>query len=574
MKLDAILHVPMSKYCHGLDEKHIVYRMRSAKGDLKRVTLYYGDTACRVTPIIFTPVPMELVASDLLHDYWQVIVDSPYNRVYYYFEMDDGNETKLYYGNVFTDYLVDDRSQYFKLPFNHRADIAKVPDWLHDAVVYNIFPDSFATSHKYISLDPTELDYNGQTVKGKLGGTLRGVTENVNYLKDLGINCVYVNPIFAAGEYHKYDLLDYFHVDPVFGGDEAFREMVDTLHANGIRIIIDGVFNHCGWYFFAFDDVVRNQEKSKYCDWFYHLEVPVERPETPEIYPSYACFAYERMMPKLDTANPEVMNYFCKVGRFWVEEFGIDGWRLDVASEVDDGFWRAFRKAVKEVNPDALLIGEVWESANHWLQGDMFDSAMNYDFRKHCNLFFAERSIDAADFAGRITNMLMRYRVQTVPVQLNLLDSHDVSRFLSLCNSDTTNYKLAILFMMTFLGMPTVFYGDELGIQGILEEEYRHPMPWNGGDAELRAFFKKAIAMRKKFAALRRGAFRMVSAEAGDGLIAYTRKLDNEVITVCINHGKMSIELPEIKGTLYWANGLNDRALEANSFAVFFSCEE
>ena len=573
MKLDAILHVPMSEYCHGLDEKHIVYRMRSAKGDLKCVTLYYGDTACRVTPIIFSPVPMELVASDLLHDYWQAIVDSPYNRVYYYFEMDDGNETKLYYGDVFTDRLVDDRSQYFKLPFNHRSDIAKVPDWVHDAVVYNIFPDSFATAHKHISLEGAQLDYNGQTVKGKLGGTLRGVAENVDYLKDLGINCVYVNPIFAAGEYHKYDLLDYFHVDPVFGGDEAFREMVDILHANGIRIIIDGVFNHCGWYFFAFDDVVKNQEKSQYCDWFYHLEFPVERPETPEIYPTYACFAYERMMPKLDTANRSVRDYFCKVGRYWVEEFGIDGWRLDVASEVDDGFWRAFRKAVKEVNPDALLIGEVWESANHWLQGDMFDSAMNYDFRKHCNLFFAEAAIDAADFAGRITNMLMRYRVQTVPAQLNLLDSHDVSRFLSLCNGDTTKYKLAILFMMTFVGMPTVFYGDELGIQGILEEEYRHPMPWNGGNIGLCAFFKKAIAMRQKFAALRRGDFRMVSAEQGSGLIAFTRKLGNQIVTVCINHGEECAELPEINGSLYWSGDLNDRTLGASGFAVFSSCE-
>ena len=571
MKLDAILHIPMSEYCHGLDENRIVYRMRSAKGDLKSVTLYYGDTACRVTPIIFTPVPMELVASDLLHDYWQVIVDSPYNRVYYYFELDDGNETKLYYGDVFTDHLVDDRSQYFKLPFNHRADIAKVPDWVHDAVVYNIFPDSFATSHKQISLKSTEMEYNGQTVKGKLGGTLRGVTENVDYLKDLGINCVYVNPIFAAGEYHKYDLLDYFHVDPVFGGDEAFREMVDTLHANGIRIIIDGVFNHCGWYFFAFDDVVRNQEKSQYCDWFYHLEFPVVRPETPEIYPSYACFAYERMMPKLDTANPEVRDYFCRVGCYWVEEFGIDGWRLDVASEVDDSFWRAFRRAVKEVNPDALLIGEVWESAGHWLQGDMFDSAMNYDFRKHCNLFFAEASIDAADFAGRIANMLMRYRVQTVPAQLNLLDSHDVSRFLSLCNGDTTKYKLAILFMVTFVGMPTVFYGDELGIQGVLEEEYRHPMPWNGGDTGLRDFFKKTIAMRHDLPPLRRGTFRMVSAEQGSGLIVFARKLGKQTVTVCINNGKGSAELPEITGYLYWADGLEDRTLAEHGFAVFSS---
>lgn len=571
MKLDSVLHIPMSEYCHGLDEKRIVYRLRCARDDLKKVTLAYGDTACRVTPIIFTPVPMEKVASDALYDYWQVIVESPYNRVYYYFVLDDGETTKLYYGDVFADQHVIDRSQYFKLPFNHRADIADVPDWVHDAVVYNIFPDSFATSHQHISLKPTQIDYHGQVVKGKLGGTLRGVAENVDYLKDLGVNCVYVNPIFAAGEYHKYDLLDYFHVDPCFGGDEAFREMVDTLHANGIRIIIDGVFNHCGWYFFAFDDVVKNQEKSKYCDWFYHLEFPVERPETPEIYPTYACFAYERMMPKLDTANPEVRNYFCEVGRYWVKEFGIDGWRLDVASEVDDGFWRAFRKAVKEENPEALLIGEVWETAKHWLQGDMFDSAMNYDFRKHCNLFFAERTIDAFDFSSRVTDMLMRYKLQITPAQLNLLDSHDVSRFLSLCNGDTQRYKLALVFMMTFIGMPTIFYGDELGIQGVLEEEYRHPMPWNGGDRDLHGFVKKVIAMRHELAPLRRGFFRMLQANKNSKLLMFERELEGHTVTVYINNDDVTFSLPKETKEVYLSEGLSDSSLKPRGFAIISS---
>ncbi len=569
MKLDAIVHIPMSEYCHGLDEKRIVYRLRCAPGNLKQVTLHYGDTACRVTPIIFTPVPMERIASDLHHDYWQVVVESLYERVYYYFELDDGTETVLYYGDVFTDHLVDDRSQYFKLPFNHRADIARVPDWVHDAVVYNIFPDSFATARRYISGESTALTYGGQTVRGKLGGTLRGVAENADYLAELGINCVYVNPIFAAGEYHKYDLLDYFHVDPVFGGDEAFREMVDALHARGIRVIIDGVFNHCGWHFFAFEDVIRNQEKSEYCDWFYRLRFPVVRPQTPEEYPNYACFAYERMMPKLNTANPAVCDYLCRVGRYWVEEFGIDGWRLDVASEVDDGFWRSFRKTVKDVNPEAILIGEVWESANHWLQGDMFDSTMNYDFRKHCNLFFAEKCIDAADFSGRITHMLMRYRAQMVPAQLNLLDSHDVSRFLSVCNGDTGAYKLAILFLMSFAGMPTVFYGDELGIRGIQESEYRAPMPWDGGDSGLYAFFREAIALRHRLVALRRGDFRMISAERGSDLIVFRRCAHRQNVTVCINRGNRTVTLPEIYGTPHWAQGLGEKTLDAQGFAIF-----
>ena len=568
MKLDAILHIPMSEYAHGLDENHIVFRLRCAKGDLKQCTLYYGDTACRVTPIIFTPVPMEPVLCDRYHDYYQVILNSPYQRLYYYFELDDGKETVLYYGDVFTDHLVDDRSEYFKLPFNHRADIAKVPDWVHDAVVYNIFPDSFASARNHISCRPSRQLYHGMPVSSRLGGTLWGTAENAGYLQELGINCVYLNPIFTAGEYHKYDLLDYYHADPCFGGDGALRAMVDEFHRCGIRVIIDGVFNHCGWYFFAFDDVVRNQERSKYKDWFYNLEFPVVRPADPETYPAYACFGYERMMPKLDTSNPDVRDYFVAVGAYWVREFDIDGWRLDVASEVDDGFWRAFRKAVKAEKPDALLIGEVWESAGHWLGGDMFDSTMNYDLRKHCRLFFAERSIDAAEFSGRLTNMLTRYRMQLLPAQLNLLDSHDVSRFLSLCSGDVRPYRLAILFLMSFVGMPTIFYGDELGVQGLVEEEYRAPMPWQGGDRSLWAFFHRAVAMRHQLTPLRRGDFRIVHASHDSGMLAFSRSFSGETVSLCLNCSEKPADLPAVPGTIYWEEGLENGHLTGFGFAI------
>lgn len=574
MRLDAVLHNPMSQYAYGTDERHITYRLRCAKGDLKRVTLYYGDTACRVTPIIFTAAPMEIVLWDQLHDYWQITVDSEYERVYYYFELFDGENTVLYYGDVFTDHLVDDRSQYFKLPFNHRADIARVPDWVHEAVVYNIFPDSFATARRYVSEAPTQGTHAGQTVRGRLGGTLKGITENIDYLKDLGVNCVYVNPIFAAGEYHKYDLLDYFHVDPCFGGDKAFKELVDALHHNGMRIIVDGVFNHCGWNFFAFEDVVRNQEKSEYRDWFYRLTFPVSKPQSPEDYPGYACFAYERMMPKLDTSNPKVRDYFCDVGRYWIREFHIDGWRLDVASEVNDGFWRDFRKAVKEIDPDALLIGEVWESAGHWLCGDMFDSTMNYDFRKHCELFFAQGRIDAAEFGGRVAGMLTRYRHQMVPAQLNLLDSHDVGRFLSLCGGRIEKYRLAVLFMMSFIGMPAIFYGDELGMDGVLEEEYRRPMPWNAGNELLHAFFKRAIEMRRLLPALRRGDFRIGSADAGSGMLVFSRRYGAQTVTVALNAGPAPACLPPIAGQIYWAEGLTENAVSPYGFAVIVDGSE
>lgn len=568
MNYAAIEHRPVSEYCHGLDENHIVYRLRCARGDMERVTLSYGDTACRVTPIIFTPVEMELAASDEYHDYWQAVVESKYYRVYYYFTLYgvDGEWT-YYYGDEFTKSLVDDRSEYFKLPINHRADIARVPDWARDAVVYNIFPDSFASGEASISCSGGEAVHNGQRVRGRLGGTLDGVAANAKYIRGIGFNCVYLNPIFAAGEYHKYDTVDYMHVDPCFGGDEAMKRMVHAMHAEGIRVIIDGVFNHCGWHFWAFEDVIKNQERSRYCDWFYGLTIPVERPADPDAYPGYTTYAYERMMPKLNTANREVREYLCGVGQYWIEEFGVDGWRLDVASEVDDGFWRAFRSAVKAVKSDALLVGEVWETARHWLDGDMFDSTMNYDFRKHCRRFFAEGTLDAHGFAARCADMLMRYKLQMTGVQMNLLDSHDVSRFLSVCGGDKRRYRLAVLFLMGFVGMPMLFYGDELGMEGVAELDYRSPMPWNGGDTDLQDFVRRAIALRSERIELRRGDFRVVSAMSGSGLFIFERRYEGKTVTVCLNASDAA-EPAQPDGKTLWAEGLENGVLAPWGFAV------
>lgn len=509
MNFEAIQHIPMSQQAHGIDPNHVVFRLRAGRDDLKHCTLFYADRACRLTPVIFSSVEMQVEAQDEWFDYFQVILESPYKRICYYFELDDGTQKLLYYGDFFTDHRVDDRSEYYQLPFNHPADIAAPPAWAQDAVVYNIFPDSFATGRRFISGKSSEKEWNGQITRGKLGGTLRGVIENLDYIQELGATCIYMNPIFAAGEYHKYDLLDYHHIDPCFGTDEDFRQLVNDGHARGMRVIIDGVFNHVGWNFFAFDDVVRNGENSKYKNWFYHLQFPVERPEDPETYPTYECFGYERMMPKTNTCNPEVQEYFCEVGRYWVREFDIDGWRLDVASEINDGFWRAFRQAVKEEKAECILIGEVWETAQHWLNGDIFDSTMNYDFRKHCRRFFAEQSIDAAEFDARVTNMRMRYKLPVLYAQLNLLDSHDVSRFYSLCEKDPARMQLAVLFQMTFTGIPSVFYGDERGIYGLQEAEYRHEMTWSQEPPPLAEFYKKAMHLRTEHPALCRGSYHM-----------------------------------------------------------------
>lgn len=568
MNKNSILHIPMSEYAHGIADNKVVIRLRTARDDINKCTLFYGDRSCRNTPVDFSFQEMEVVAQDEFFDFYETTLVDCYKRLCYYFKLEKGGEGILYYGDLFSNQTVDDRSEYYQFPYNHKADIASPPKWVKDAVVYNIFPDSFATSKKYISEKPTQKTYENQIVNGKLGGTINGITQNLDYIKDLGFNTIYMNPIFTAGEYHKYDLLDYFHIDPCFGTNEDFKNLVKTAHDMGIKVIIDGVFNHCGWKFFAFQDVVKNGEKSKYKDWFNNLSFPVIIPDNIDDYPEYECFGYERMMPKMNTSNPEVIEYFCKVCKYWIREFNIDGWRLDVASEVNTDFWRAFRKAAKGENPEVVMIGEVWETAKYWLDGTQFDSTMNYDFRKHCKYFFAQNEIDALEFDTRITNMRMRYRKNILYAQLNLLDSHDVSRFYSLCEENSDKIKLAILFQMTFIGTPCVFYGDEQGLSGIKESEYRQKMIWNNN--RLFDFYKKAIALRNEKEVLRSGDYKTISAQKGSKIYSYCRYINDRKIYVALNAGENTETLPKefSDKMIIWEKGVEGNLIKGYGFLI------
>lgn len=566
---EAVLHIPMSEYAYAVDDVKYVFRLRAAREDLTACTIYLGDTACRQTPIIFTPFPMKVVAKDEYFDYFEAKLNSPYHRIYYYFLLKKGEEEIYYYSGFFRERLVDDRSEYYKLPFNRREDIVRIPEWVNEAVIYNIFPDSFATGREYISSQKKKKTLGKQETQSKHGGTIKGISENAVYFKQLGINCIYLNPLFAAGEYHKYDTIDYKKIDPCFGTNEDFREMVTTLHREGIKVIIDGVFNHCGWHHPAFEDVLLKGETSKYKDWFYRLDYPVRVPDNPEEIPAYECFAYERMMPKLNTANPQTREYLLEAAVYWVKEYDIDGWRLDVASEVNDAFWREFRKRIKEIKPDCFVIGEVWESAGHWLDGSMFDSTMNYDFRKYCMYFMALEEWDAFQFDAGVTHMRMRYREKLCQAQMNLLDSHDVSRFLSVCGENKDKLCLAAVFQMCFIGVPTIFYGDEQGISGVFEDEYRRPMRWDG-NTELFAFYQELIAVRRENSVLQFGEYRTLQAKKGARLYAFERKLGERAIEVYLNAGATPVMTdPKEKGKILMQRGWKKGRLEGYGFLIF-----
>ena len=557
MEYASVLHIPLSQYAFAEAENRLVIRIRIKKGDLTECFLYYADRVCKKTPIEFQEIRMDICAKDEYFDYYEAKVESSYNRICYYFKLIKKEEWTYYYADRFTKSLpdtwigervVDGRSEYYQYPFILRKEIPDVPAWFKSAVVYNIFPDSFANGKRNLCIRSKDFfPEEGTSCKTGLGGTIKGITQNLDYIQDMGFTCIYLNPVFTAGEYHKYDVLDYYHIDPCLGSDEEFRELVDKLHERGMKLIIDGVFNHCSWKFFAFEDVVKKGKESRYCDWFYHLVFPVVRPETPEEMPGYTCFAYERKMPKLNTSSEEVQDYFSRVGAYWIREYHVDGWRLDVANEIDKNFWRRFRRAVKKEDPNAVLIGEVWEDAQVWLKGDLFDSVMNYDFRRICKEYLTADCPDAVKAAWQFERMRLRYPTSIVNGQLNLLDSHDVPRFLSLCGGETDLWKLACVLLMLMPGVPSLFYGDEKGIMGVTEEEYRQSMIWEDKE-NFCGLIKELTGIRKGY----------MDAEAEyiplweyieDGLFSFCRKNKNRRLAVFVNAGREEkiVDLPNAK---------------------------
>ena len=387
----TIYHRPLSEYAFALDDTHYVFRLRTGKGETLSCKFYYADRAIMTPDLEFFCVPMEKFREDQYFDWYEIRLETSFERIAYYFELFNGSESLCYYGDCYEMIGQPNRADYFQLPFNHRADRLVVPEWTKDAIVYNIFPDSFADGKRTIS---------GNSAVG-LGGTIKGITENLDYIASMGFNCIYMNPIFKAESYHRYDTLDYYEIDPQMGTKDDLKTMVEQAHSLGIRVILDGVFNHISSSHFMFRDVLEHGQDSEYYDCFYQL------PEYPEVpnpgeYPKYTCFSYVSNMPKTNTANPYLRQYFCDVGTYWIREFDIDGWRLDVANELDHGFLQAFRTAVKEAKPDALIVGEVWENAAHYLNGDMLDSAMNYDFRRYCRRFFAEETVRAEIFDANV----------------------------------------------------------------------------------------------------------------------------------------------------------------------------
>ena len=431
----------------------------------------------------------------------------------------------------------------------------QTPDWVKNAVFYQIFPDRFNRSPRMKHERGIKFKEWGSPPdeQGYQGGDLYGIVDKLDYIKELGITALYLNPIFSAASNHRYNAYDFMEVDPLLGGEAALRELLDEAHKRDIRVVLDGVFNHCGRGFWAFNHILENGGNSPYIDWFTIHGFPLHAYDADGTKPNYASWWNNASLPKFNTNNLGVRDYIFKVARHWLE-FGMDGWRLDVPEEIqDDSFWREFRQVVKSVNPDAYIVGEIWHEAAHWLQGDMFDAVMNYQLTgpvlnffgaEHLNLFWKHtdvhlKPIDAETFRKDIDTMYGHYDWEINYAQMNMIDSHDMPRALWLVYDNKPAHRLIVLCQMTLPGSPCVYYGDEIGMSAGTDPFCREAFPWEkpeSWDASLREFYGQMIALRNSHPALRTGDFGFILAEGK--VAAYRRRLGNEEIVVAFNAGK------------------------------------
>jgi glycosidase len=438
-----------------------------------------------------------------------------------------------------------------------RTALDRPPAWAADAVFYQIFPDRFARSPHVPK--PTNLEEwdSPPTRHGYKGGDLLGVVERLDWLTDLGINAIYLNPIFQSASNHRYHTHDYYRVDPLLGGDEAFEVLLAACHQRGIRVILDGVFNHASRGFFQFNDILENGFDSPWVEWFTINGLPLN-PYRKGVPPNYHAWWGNPALPKFNTNHPDVREYLMSVAEYWTGR-GIDGWRLDVPGEITTaGFWEEFRTRVRAINPDAYLVGEIWGEATAWLnRGDRFDAAMNYLFAGKTLAFVAgdrvdpglsdhvdypiSPPIDASEYGETMEALLALYPDHTTRSNFNLLGSHDTARSLTVVGGDVDSVVLAAVLLFTHPGAPCVYYGDEVGMTGGKEPESRGSFPWDKKESwnhRILDTYRTLIALRRTHVAFSHGSYRRLPTPPGSDLYAFVREAGPEQLVVAANAGQ------------------------------------
>lgn len=430
----------------------------------------------------------------------------------------------------------------------------ETPKWAAGALIYQIFPDRFSNGNPEINPSDVRPWDASPTSRGFWGGDLVGITNRLDYLADLGVDLLYLNPVFTSPSNHRYDTVDYYQVDPRLGTNDDLWSLTAAAHRLGMRVMLDASFNHVHPRFFAFQDLIANGPESEYADWFVvndwpprirhrpqaasdwaHEWLPVWQEETglgvdvahddgPAVEPTYDAWYGVANMPRVNLANKAARIYMLDVAKHWLTQFDIDGWRMDVTRYVDPDFWNDFRTVTKTAKSDVLLLSEVMGDASQWLQGDRFDATMNYTFRDIALGFFARSDTSGSEALDRIGTMIAQYAHAATVCGQNLLGSHDTPRFMTETNEEQWRVQLAMVCQMTLPGAPSIYYGDEVGLTGDDDPGCRSTFPWESDPTShsLYQTIQSLAQLRRRDAALTRGSWH--PAESGPDLISYERR--------------------------------------------------
>jgi glycosidase len=537
----SLHHIPDSRYCFPKDLHTIALRLR-----MEKMPKGTGEKAPQVTVLYGgkydfylkrQEAPLVKSFTDEVFDTYTIELHLEDTRLVYIFRIVMDGQEYFYSENGVTQTYDFERSYMsaFQYPFVNEVDIPKVPDWYRGAVTYEIFPERFAIGDtdkdvSYVTLKWGELP----TPKSYAGGDLKGIVQKLGYIKELGINTLYLTPIFPSPTNHKYAITDYKEIDPQFGTKEDFQELVTKAHGMGIRVIMDAVFNHCHEDYPYFVDVKEKGKASPYHSWFF---INGDKPDKKA--KNYLTFADCDYMPRWNTGDPGARDFLLDIAVYWIKEYDIDGWRLDVSDEVSHDFWRRFRQAVKEAKEDCVIIGENWHDAYPFLQGDQYDGIMNYGFTRICMEYFTDRVTDETGLAEKLSGLLMRGTDIANAMMMNLLDSHDTHRFFTLLGEDEARFQGALALLYLFPGSPCIYYGTEIMMPGGYDPDCRRCMDWEAArkDSPLKQLLIRLSSLRKKDA-VRKGTVRL---DARDGFFLLERQYGEEKISLKLKDGFFEI---------------------------------
>lgn len=524
MNTAAIHHSAFDNFCYPLNENELEISLLTDK-DVESVYLVYGDPFSGGIMGGNWKWSGEEISitqkKELQHHFrWSVKIAPDFKRVKYYFKIrgTDGSEV-CYFETGFVD---SSRMKDFSgwtgcwiFPWINPADVCKVPEWPAKTIWYQIFPARFCRGQSdFVPEKMLPWPKDGKTSVGYkevYGGNLQGIADKIEYLSDLGITGLYLTPINESCSQHKYDTNDYEMIDRSFGDPEVMKALVKKAHEHNIRIILDGVFNHCGWYNKIWQDVWEKRAESKYASWFMINDFDFVKPsygfgKGNAGTGKYYSFAFVDGMPKLNTNNPEVRKYFIDICTKWVKDYDIDGIRLDVANEISHVFCRELNQSMKSLKSDFYIVGEIWHNSLPWLRGDEFDSVMNYPLQNGIADFCIDRKVSVKEFEWAINRCYSMYYNQVNKVLFNQMDSHDTIRILNRCGMDKNLARGALALMFAMPGAMCIYYGCEIMLEGSHDPDNRRCMPWqmieNGQCDDDLNWMKNLISLRKKYDAM------------------------------------------------------------------------